>query len=356
MSSTPCHHRHPRADHKAARVAARAAVLAIGLGTAALAQAQTSTLETVRQRGFVKCGVNAGLPGFSQSDDLGTWRGLDADYCKAIAAAVLGDPTKVNFVPTPRLNRFSSLRSGEIDVLVRNTTWTSERDSAGGLSFVGVNYYDGQGFLVKASRGLKSVKELNGAAICVGSGTTSELNLAGFFKANNMAYTPVTFANYEDTVRAYLADRCAAYTADVSSLYSVRVKQVRPKDHVLLPEIISKEPLGPSVRQGDAQWFTIVKWVHFVLLNAEELSVTQANVDAMATSPDPDVRRLVGMDGNFGSGLGLANDFAVQVIKAVGNYGEIFERNLGTGSRLKIARGLNNLWNHGGLQYAPPIR
>ena len=356
MSSTRRHHRHPRADHKGLRLAARAAILAVWFGTTAVAQAQVSTLETVRQRGFVKCGVNAGLPGFSQSDDLGTWRGLDADYCKAIAAAVFGDPSKVKFVPTPRLDRFSALRSGEIDVLVRNTTWTSERDSAGGLSFVGVNYYDGQGFMVKASRGLKSVKELNGAAICVDTGTTSELNLEGFFKANNMAYTPVGFANYEDTVRAYLADRCAAYSADVSGLYSVRVKQVRPKDHLLLPEIISKEPLGPSVRQGDSQWFTIVKWVHFALLNAEELSVTQANADAMATSPDPDIRRLLGTDGNFGSGLGLANDFAMRLIKAVGNYGEIFERNLGSRSRLKIARGLNNLWSHGGLQYAPPIR
>jgi general L-amino acid transport system substrate-binding protein len=356
MASIGRQHRHPRADRIGARLAAQAAILAVWLGAVAAAQAQTSTLETVRQRGFVKCGVNAGLPGFSQSDDLGTWRGLDADYCKAIAAAVLGDRTKVNFVPTPRLDRFSALRSGEIDVLVRNTTWTSERDSVGGLSFAGVNYYDGQGFLVKAPHGIKSVKELNGATICVGSGTTSEVNLAGFFKANNMAYTPLTFDNFEDTVRAYLADRCAAYTADASSLYSVRVKQVRPKDHVLLPEIISKEPLGPSVRQGDPQWFTIVKWVHFTLLNAEELGVTQTNVDEMATSPDPDIRRLLGTEGNFGNGLGLTNDFAKEVIKAVGNYGEIFERNLGSGSRLKIARGLNNLWSHGGLQYAPPIR
>jgi general L-amino acid transport system substrate-binding protein len=356
MSSTWCHHRQPRAGRKVAHVATPAVLLAVWLGAVAVAQAQTSTLETVRQRGFVKCGVNAGLPGFSQSDDLGTWRGLDADYCKAIAAAVLGDPTKVNFVPTPRLDRFAALRSGEIDVLVRNTTWTSERDSARGLSFVGVNYYDGQAFLVKASHGLKSVKELNGAAICVGSGTTSELNLAGFFKANNMTYTPVIFDNYDDTVRAYLADRCAAYTADASSLYSVRVKQVRPMEHVLLPEIISKEPLGPSVRQGDPQWFTIVKWVHFALLNAEELGVTQANVAEMTSSPDPNIRRFLGTEGNFGTGLGLANDFGIELIKAVGNYGEIFERNLGSGSRLKIARGLNNLWSHGGLQYAPPVR
>jgi general L-amino acid transport system substrate-binding protein len=356
MSPARRHPRHHWANHMAKRLAVGAVALGGWLGTAGVAQAQNSTLETVRQRGFVNCGVNAGLPGFSQSDDLGNWRGLDADYCKAIAAAVLGDPTKVNHVPTPRLDRFSALRSGEIDVLVRNTTWTSERDSAGGLSFVGVNYYDGQGFMVKASRGVKSVKELNGAVICVGTGTTSELNLASFFKANSMAYTPLAFENYEETVRAYLADRCAAYTADASSLYSVRVKQVRPKDHVLLPEIISKEPLGPSVRQGDAQWFTIVKWVHFALLNAEELGVTQANVDEMTNSPNPDINRLLGTDGNFGKGLGLANDFAAQVIKAVGNYGEIFERNLGSGSRLKIARGLNNLWSQGGLQYAPPLR
>src|SRR5262245_27023216 len=356
MSPLPRHLRHRWRDHMTMPLAVGAVSLGVWLATAGATEAQIGTLETVRQRGVVNCGVNAGLPGFSQSDDLGNWRGLDADYCKAIAAAVLGDPSKVHYVATPRLDRFSALRSGEIDVLVRNTTWTSERDSAGGLSFVGVNYYDGQGFMVKASRGLKSVKELNGAAICVGTGTTSELNLASFFKANNMAYTPVSFENYEDTVRAYLADRCAAYTADASSLYSVRVKQVRPKDHVLLPEIISKEPLGPSVRQGDSQWFTIVKWVHFSLLNAEELGVTQANADEMKNSPNPDIKRLLGADGNFGSGLGLANDFAAQVIKAVGNYGEIFERNLGSGSRLKIARGLNNLWSQGGLQYAPPIR
>ncbi len=324
--------------------------------TTTRATAPSGTLDDVRQRGFVNCGVNDGLPGFSQSDGQGNWRGLDVDYCRAVAAAVLGDPLAVNYVPIHRLERFAALRSGKIDVLVRNTTWTSERDSSGGLSFVGVNYYDGQGFMVKASRGVKSVSDLDGATICVGAGTTSELNVASFFKSRRMAYSLLTFERYDETVRAYLAERCAAYTADLSSLHGVLVQQARPKEHVLLPEIISKEPLGPSVRQGDWQWFTIVKWVHFTLLNAEELGVTQTNVEEMTGSSDPSIRRLLGAEGDFGSELGLERDFAAKVIKAVGNYGEIFERNVGSASRLRIARGLNNLWSKGGLQYAPPIR
>jgi general L-amino acid transport system substrate-binding protein len=328
---------------------------ALGLG-APPANAQINTLDMVRQRGALNCGVNAGLPGFSQSDAKGNWRGLDVDYCKAIAAAVLGDPTKVSYLPMTTKSRFAALHSGEIDVLVRNSTWTSGRDSSLGLSFAGVNYYDGQGFMVKASRGVRSVKELDGAAICALAYTTTELNLASYFKASNMSYKPLMFEKLDEAQRAYLADRCDAYSADMSSLYSTRVEQAKPNDHVVLPEIISKEPLGPSVRQGDSKWFTIVKWVHFALLNAEELGVTHANVDQMADSADPDIRRLLGKDADFGKGLGLDNDFAVKIIKAVGNYGEIFERNVGSGSRLKIARGLNNLWTKGGLQYAPPVR
>jgi len=328
------------------------------LGHSALVPAATAqtTIESVRQRGHLNCGVNSGLAGFSQSDDKGNWRGLDVDYCKAIAAAVLGDHSKVDYVASPRRERFESLQSGNVDVLVRNTTWTSARDSSSGLSFVGVNYYDGQGFLVKASRNVRSARDLNGATICVSAGTTSELNLPGYFSALNMTYKPLTLETHDETVQAYLADRCDTFTADMSSLYGVRVLQARPSDHIILPEVISKEPLGPSVRQGDAQWFTIVKWVHFTLINAEELGVTQSNVEQMASSRDPAVRHLLGKEGQFGSGLGLANDFAVRVIGAVGNYGEIFERNVGSGSRLKIARGLNNLWNKGGLQYAPPVR
>jgi len=332
-------------------------VLAASIGlVAGPTLAQTTTLQAVKQRGFLNCGVNAALPGFSQTDGHDNWRGMDVDYCKAIAAAVLGDAKRVSYFPTPRLQRFADLQSGKIDVLIRNTTWTSERDSPGEFSFVGVNYYDGQGFLVKAARGVKSIKNLNGSTVCVGTGTTTELNLADYFASHNMSYTPLRFTNHDETVQAYLADHCDAYTADASSLYSVRVEQARPKDHVVLPDIISKEPLGPSVRQGDPQWFTVVRWVHFTLLNAEESGITQGNVDEKAQSTDPYVKRLLGVEGDFGKRLGLDQDFAVKVIRAVGNYGEIFERNLGSGSRLKIERGLNNLWNNGGLQYAPPVR
>ena len=320
------------------------------------APVQSSTLEQVRQRGFLNCGVNSALPGFSQSDGQDHWMGFDVDYCKAIAAAVLDTPAKVAYLPIPRLARFSRLNSGEIDVLIRNTTWTSGRDISAGMSFVGVTYYDGQGFLAKASRGIRSVKELDGRNICVGTGTTSELNLADYFAAQGMTYRPIAFPNHDETVQAYLADRCDAFTADASSLYSVRVEQVRPKDHIIFPEIISKEPLAPAVRQGDVQWFTIIKWVHFALLTAEELGVTEANVEQMTRSPNPNVKRLLGIEGDFGKALGLSSDFAAKMLRAVGNYGEIFERNLGTGSRLHIDRGLNKLWNQGGLQYAPPIR
>lgn len=333
-----------------------AAALCFGAG-APIAEAQSSTLERVRERGALNCGVNPGLPGFSQSDDRDNWRGFDVDYCKAIAIAVLGNYAKVNFVPATSTGRFAALASGDVDVLVRNTTWTSTRDSSGGFSFAGVNYYDGQGFMVKASRGVRSVRELDGATVCTLSGTTTELNAAGYSKANNMRFKSLVFDNFNDAIRAYLTERCDVYTADMSTLYGARVQQARPGDHLLLPEIISKEPLGPLVRQGDPQWFTIVKWVHFTLLNAEELGVTQANIDDSARlSNDSDVARLLGQEGDFGRSLGLDNDFAAHIIKAVGNYGELFERNIGSSSRLKISRGLNHLWSKGGLQYAPPVR
>ena len=334
--------------------AAAALFFAMVAGTA---EGQNATLATVKQRGFLNCGVNSALPGFSQTDGKGNWQGFDVDYCKAIAAAVLADPTKVNYVPVPRLERFSSLQSGNIDVLIRNTTWTSTRDSSSGMSFVAVTYYDGQGFMVKASRGIKSVRDFaSGISVCVGTGTTSELNLVDFFAARNVMYRAIAFANHRQTVDAYLADRCDVYSADAASLYSVRVQQVRLKDHVVLPEIISKEPLGPAVRQDDAQWFATVRWVHFALVSAEELGVNEENVEQMATSSNPAIKRLLGTEGEFGKALGLDSDFALRMVKAVGNYGEIFERNLGTGSRLKINRGPNKLWSEGGLQYAPPIR
>ncbi|MGE3066633.1 MAG: amino acid ABC transporter substrate-binding protein [Hyphomicrobiaceae bacterium] len=326
------------------------------VGLAGAAQAQTKTLDQVKQRGSLNCGVNAGLAGFSAPDDKGNWTGIDVDYCKAIAAAVLGDANKVKYVPTTAKERFTALQSGEVDVLIRNTTWTIARDSSLGLIFAGVNYYDGQGFMVKASLGVKSAKELNGATVCVQTGTTTELNLADYFKANNMTYKPVVFEKLDETVQAYLSGRCDVYTTDQSGLYSIRVQQPKPEDHVVLPEIISKEPLGPSVRQGDDQWLTVVKWVHFALINAEEAGITQGNVDQMLTSTNPDIKRMLGKDGDLGKGISLDNDWVVKIIKAVGNYGEVFERNVGSGSRLKIARGLNNLWNKGGIQYAPPIR
>ena len=330
---------------------------AVGLiGTAGMAAAQTKTLDTVKQRGSLSCGAHTGLAGFGQPDDKGNWTGLDVDYCKAIAAAIFGDPSKVKYVPTTPKERFTALQSGEIDVLVRTTTWTLSRDSQLGLSFAGVNYYDGQGFLVKKALNVKNAKELNGATVCVQTGTTTELNLADYFKVNNMTYKPVVFEKVDEATQAYLAGRCDVYTTDQSGLYSVRLQFANPADHVVLPEIISKEPLGPSVRQGDSQWFTIVKWVHYALLNAEEAGVTKANVDQMAGSTNPDIKRLLGKEGEFGKGLGLDNDWAYRIVKQVGNYGEVFDRNVGTGSRLKIERGLNDQWTKGGLQYAPPIR
>jgi general L-amino acid transport system substrate-binding protein len=330
---------------------------AIGfLGTVAAANAQTKVLDTVKQRGMLTCGVHIGLAGFGQPDDKGNWTGFDVEHCRAIAAAIFGDPTKVKFVPTTSKERFTALQSGEIDVLIRSTTWTTSRDSSLGLSFTGITYFDGQGFMVKKSLGVKSAKELAGAAVCVVTGTTTELNLADYFKANKMTYKPVVFEKLDEAIQAYQAGRCDVYTTDQSGLYSVRIQQAVPEDHVVLPEIISKEPLGPSVRQGDSQWFTVVKWVHFALLNAEELGITQANVAEMESSTNPEIKRFMGKDGDLGKGLGLDNDFAVKVVKAMGNYGEMFERNVGSGSRLKIERGLNKLWNNGGLQYAPPLR
>ena len=326
------------------------------IGTAGVASAQTKTLDTVKSRGSLTCGVNIGLAGFSQPDDKGNWTGLDVDYCKAIAAAVLGDPNKVKYVPTTAKERFTALQSGEIDVLIRNTTWTTARDSSLGLIFAGVNYYDGQGFMVKKALGVKTAKELNGATVCVQTGTTTELNLADYFKANKMTYKPVVFEKLDETVQAYLAGRCDVYTTDQSGLYSIRVQQPKPDDHVVLPEIISKEPLGPSVRQGDDQWLTVVKWVHYALLNAEEAGITQANVGEMLNSTNPEVKRILGKDGELGKGIGLSNDFVVNVVKAVGNYGELFERHLGLKSPLKLERQLNNLASHGGLHYAPAFR
>src|SRR3990172_5311264 len=319
--------------------------------------ANATTLDDVKAKGFVQCGVNAaGLIGFASADDKGEWTGLDVDYCRAVAAAIFGDGTKVKFSPLNAKERFTALQSGEIDMLARNTTWTMSRDTSLGLMFAGTNYYDGQGFMVKKSLGVSSALELSGASICVQTGTTTELNLADYFKVSKMELNPVVFEKQEEADAAYDSGRCDAYTTDASGLYSIRLKLAGPDDHMVLPEVISKEPLGPLVRQGDDGWFNVVKWVHFALLNAEELGVTQANVDQMKTSENQDIRRLLGVDGRFGEGIGLSNDWAANAIKAVGNYGESFERNVGSGSKLQIARGLNALWSKGGIQYAPPIR
>lgn len=339
---------------KFAQAAALAALAMVGMSAAA--SAQQKTLDAVKQRGQLVCGVNVGLAGFSAQDDKGVWTGLDADYCRAIAAAVLGDSSKVRYVATTTKERFTALQSRELDVLARNTTWTLQRDSAQGLSFVGVNYYDGQGFIVKKSANVKSGKELAGATVCVQSGTTTELNLADFFRSNKLEYKTLVFEKADEALRAYQADRCDSYTTDVSGLYSVRLQMAKPDDHVVLPDIISKEPLGPAVRQDDSQWFTIIKWVHFVLLNAEEAGITQANVDQMLNSSVPDVKRILGKEGEFGKGLGLDNEWAYRIIKQVGNYGEIFDRHVGPGSRLNIPRDRNNLYTKGGLHYGPPVR
>jgi len=316
-----------------------------------------ATLDAVKKKGFVQCGVSDGLPGFSYADAKGQYQGIDVDVCKAVAAAVFGDAGKVKFSPLTAKERFTALQSGEVDVLSRNTTWTSSRDAAMGLNFTGVTYYDGQGFLVNKGIGVKSAKELDGATVCIQAGTTTELNLSDYFRANNLKYTPITYDTSDESAKSLESGRCDVLTSDQSQLYAQRIKLAKPDDYVVLPEVISKEPLGPAVRQGDEEWFDIVRWTLFAMLNAEELGVTSTNVEQMAkTTKNPDVARLLGAEGEYGKDLKLANDWTVQIVKQVGNYGEVFERNVGKGSELKIERGLNALWNKGGLQYAPPVR
>jgi general L-amino acid transport system substrate-binding protein len=326
------------------------------LGAVGSADAQGNTMATIKSRGMVNCGVGPGSPGFSFPDDKGNWSGLDVDFCRGVAAALFNDPKKVSFKPLTAKERFTALQSGEVDILSRTTTWTMSRDSAMGLAFVGIMYVDGQGLMVPKKLGVKSAKELNGASVCVATGTTTELNLADYFRGNGITYKPVVFEKVDEVNAAYDAGRCDVYTTDQSSLYSQRLRLRAPDDHVVLPEIISKEPLGPAVRQGDFQWFTLTKWVYYALLNAEELGVTSKNVDEMLKSTNPEIRRLLGAEGDFGKGIGVDNDWVVRILKGVGNYGEIYERNVGPNTPLKIARGLNNLWNKGGIQYAPPIR
>ncbi len=324
--------------------------------TSAWAQTRTATLDAVKARGVLNCGVGTGLAGFAIPDAQGAWNGLDVDVCRAVASAIFNDPAKVKFVSLSAKDRFTALQSGEIDVLSRNTTWTSSRDTSLGLNFAAVNYYDGQGFMVRKSAKIASALELNGASICVQQGTTTELNLADYFRANKLQLKAVTFATNDETVKAYEGGRCDAFTTDASGLYSERLRMEKQDDHMVLPEIVSKEPLGPSVRHGDDQWLDIVKWTHFAMITAEELGVTKANVDEQLKSTNPDVKRLLGVEGKHGEAMGLPNVWGLRIVKHIGNYGESFERNVGAGSKLKISRGQNALWTKGGLQYAPPIR
>jgi general L-amino acid transport system substrate-binding protein len=327
--------------------------LAAGLTSQA---ASAQTLKTVKDRGMLSCGVSQGLPGFSSPDDKGNWTGLDVDVCRAIAAAVFNDPTKIKFVPLSAKDRFTALQSGEIDVLSRNTTWTLSRDTSLGANFTGVTYYDGQGFMVKKALKVNSALELNSASVCVQTGTTTEQNLADYFKGNKMKYEVIAFGTNDEAIKAYESGRCDVFTTDVSGLYADRLKLANAADHVVLPEVISKEPLGPVVRHGDDQWLDIVKWTLFAMITAEELGITQKNVDEMAKSNKPEMKRVFGTDGNLGEQLGLTKDWVSRIVKAVGNYGESFDRNVGVGSKLGIARGINALWTKGGIQYAPPIR
>ncbi|WP_349371361.1 amino acid ABC transporter substrate-binding protein [Salinarimonas sp.] len=315
------------------------------------------TLAQVLERDELICGSNPGLAGFGVPDAEGNWTGFDVDYCRAVAAAIFGDPNKVSFIPLSAKDRFTALQAGEIDVLFRNSTSTMSRDTSLGLDFPGINYYDGQGFLVSTDLGVTSALELDGASVCVQQGTTTELNLADFFRRNDMAYEPVAFATSAEAVESYLNGRCDAFTTDASGLASERLRAPTPADHIILPEIISKEPLGPVVRHGDNQWADIVRWVHYAMLEAEEYGITSENAAQMRdTSEAPAIRRLLGAEGNFGEMVGLGNDWAFNAISMVGNYGEVFDRNIGEGSPVGLSRGLNALYTEGGLQYGHPIR
>jgi general L-amino acid transport system substrate-binding protein len=338
--------------------------LAIGLAVAAVVAAaaityeryDTRTLKRTLRRDAVLCGVNTGLPGFSIPDDTGNWSGFDVDFCRAIAAAIFDDPAKVRFVALDANERFKELQNRKVDVLARNSTWSMSRETSYDLYFPAVAYYDGEGFMIPKTRNLDSALELEGSKVCVQSGTTTELNLADYFRANHIKYEEVKFAKLDDVLKAYDGGKCDVFTADVSQLYALRLNLSKPGDHVILPDVISKEPLAPVVRQRDDDWMMIVKWTLYAMINAEELGITSKNIDEALQSKKPDVMRLVGTEGAYGEELGLTKDWAVRIIRHVGNYGEVYERNVGTGSKLGIPRGLNQLWSAGGIQYAPPIR
>ncbi len=329
-------------------------LLVTAVGAPAFGSSQT--LSAVRARGALVCGVNEGLPGFSYVDERGAWSGFDVDFCRAVAAAIFGDPNKVRLVPLSADARFQALKDGKIDVLSRNSTWTMGRETEYGLTFVGVTYYDGQGFLLPRSMRINSALELDGAKVCVQSGTTTIDNLADFFASNRMSLQKVVSSSTDESIKNYEGGLCSALTSDLSQLYAMRLRFAKPRDHVILPDVISKEPLGPVVRQSDLQWIEIVRWVHFAMLNGEELGVSSKTIGQALQSQKPEVMRLVGTSGVFGEKIGLTNAWAANIIRSVGNYGEVFDRNLGAKSPLAIPRGLNQLWNAGGIQYAPPIR
>lgn len=320
------------------------------------AEAPAQTLERIKARGAVVCGINPGLPGFSSRDERDGWTGYDVDLCRALAAAIFNDPSKIQFVPTETSDRFAAVQSGKVDVLSRNTTWTMAREASQKLNFAAVTYYDGQGFLVRRARNLTSSLELDNTSVCMQKATTTELSLADYFHVNSMKYRSLAFGTSDEAIKAYDVGQCDVLTSDLSQLFAIRLKLASPDDHIILPDIISKEPLGPVVRFGDDEWFNIVKWTHFAMLNAEELGVSSDTIDEALKSDKPDVKRLVGTEGNYGEQIGLSKDWAVRIIKHVGNYGEVFERNIGIGSKLSIPRGINSLWTKGGIQYAPPIR
>jgi general L-amino acid transport system substrate-binding protein len=318
--------------------------------------ATAGTLQDVQKDGFIKCGVDGGMPGFSEVVGGGVYKGIDVDGCRAVAAAVLGDASKVKYVALNAKERLAALQSGEIDLLARVTTWTHTRDTALGLNFAGVNYYDGQGFMVHKSLGVTSAKQLDGASVCLQTGTTTELNVADYFRTQGMKYETVAYDTNDQVVQSYDSGRCDVLTSDASQLYGIKTKLTHPADNIVLPEIISKEPLGPVVRQGDDQWFNIVKWSFFAMVEAEEDGITSKNIDSLASSTNPKIKRFLGTEGTLGANLGLNADWAYQIVKQVGNYGEVFERNIGTSTPLNIERGLNALWTNGGLQYSPPFR
>ncbi|TIM45945.1 amino acid ABC transporter substrate-binding protein [Mesorhizobium sp.] len=326
---------------------------AVGL---VVSNASAATIENVKKNGVLTCGTNSATAGFSLPDNEGKWTGFVVDYCRAVAAAVLGDAQKVRFIPLTPKDRFTALQSGEIDILAHNATWTSSRDTSLGILFAGTYFYDGQGFMVRKAENIGSAKDLDGASICVTQGTTTELNLADYFRSHSMTYSTVGFADEEAVVKAYDEGRCDVLSADTSTLNASRQRMAKADDSVVLPELISKEPLGPAVRQGDDHWLNVAKWALLVMVAAEELGVTSQNVDEMKSSDNPNIRRLLGAEGSIGEDLGLGDTWSVDVIKQVGNYGEVFDRNIGKASPLKMERGLNALWNQGGLQYAPPIR